>query len=184
MERYYQLIKSEKVVLSYKGGIDADAIHHLVRLVEKNLADADEKLSIRKKIVNLTVEALQNILNYFSEEALDKFLENESFMILTSNKQNYEILTGNYISIQRMKTLKKRIDNVNMMSQEDLQKVYLDILENPKVSITRGAGLGLIDMARRSQNKITYQFNDYNEDYTLFLMTTTINKVKNEVAVA
>jgi hypothetical protein len=68
-----------------------------------------------------------------------------------------------------------------MMSAEDLQKVYLDILENPKVSINRGAGLGLIDMARRTQNKINYAFNEYDQEHILFMMSMTVGRVKDTV---
>jgi Family of unknown function (DUF6272) len=183
IDRYYQLIQNEKILLTYKGSMDGETISFLVKLVEKSITEAGEKLAIRKKIVNILVESLQNILNYFAEESLDKSLENESFVIVTCTKQDYEITVGNYLSTQRMKTLKKRIDNVNMMSQEDLQKVYLDILENPKVSMSRGAGLGLIDMARRTQNKISYSFSPYDNDYVLFMMGMVINRVKDTVTI-
>lgn len=181
LERYYQLIQNEKILLCYKGAIDGDVVSSLIKLIEKNISSSGEKLAIRKKVINILVEALQNILNYFAEESLDKSFENESFAIVTCTKQEYEITVGNYISAHRMKTLKKRIDNVNMMSTEDLQKVYLDILENPKISISRGAGLGLIDMARRTQNKINYAFNEYDQEHILFIMSMTVGRVKDAV---
>lgn len=181
IERYYQLIQNEKILLCYKGAIDGEAVTALVKLMEKNISLSGEKLTIRKKVINILVEALQNVLNYFAEESLDKSFENESFVIVTCTKQEYEITIGNYISAHRMKTLKKRIDNVNMMSVEDLQKVYLDILENPKVSMSRGAGLGLIDMARRTQNKINYAFNEYDQEHILFMMSMTVARVKDAV---
>jgi len=184
IERYYQLIQTEKILLTYKGSMDGETISFVVKLIEKSITEGGEKLAIRKKVVNILVEALQNVLNYFAEESLDKSLENESFVIITCTKQEYEITVGNYLSTQRMKTLKKRIDNVNMMSQEDLQKVYLDILENPKVSMSRGAGLGLIDMARRTQNKINYTFSPHDNDYVLFMMGMTITKVKDSVVIS
>lgn len=180
-ERYYQLIQNEKILLCYKGAIDGDVVSSLVKLMEKNISSSGEKLAIRKKVINILVEALQNILNYFTEESLDKSFENESFLVVTCTKQEYEITVGNYISAHRMKTLKKRIDNVNMMSTEDLQKVYLDILENPKVSMSRGAGLGLIDMARRTQNKIDYAFSEYDQEHILFMMSMTVGRVKDTV---
>jgi hypothetical protein len=183
IERYYQLIQNEKILLSYKGSVDGEVIGSLVKLIEKSITEAGEKLAIRKKVVNILVESLQNVLNYFSEESLDKSFENESFVVVTCTKQEYEITVGNYLSSQRMKTLKKRIDNVNMMSQDDLQRVYLDILENPKVSVNRGAGLGLIDMARRTQNKISYSFSQYDSEHVLFVMSMTIGRVKDTVSI-
>lgn len=181
IERYYQLIQNEKVLLCYKGAIDSDVVSSLLKLVEQSTGLSGEKLATRKKLINILVEALQNVLNYFSEESLDKSFENESFVIVTCTKQEYEITIGNYISAYRMKTLKKRIDNVNMMSFEDLQKVYLDILENPKVSINRGAGLGFIDMVRRTQSKINYAFHEYDQEHVLFIMNMTVGRVKDVV---
>lgn len=181
IERYYKLVQNEKIILCYQGAIDGDVVSSLVKLMEKNISCSGERLAVRKKVINILVEALQNILNYFAEESLDKSFENESFLIVTCTKQEYEITIGNYISAHRMKTLKKRIDNVNMMSYEDLQKVYLDILENPKISMSRGAGLGLIDMARRTQNKINYAFNEYDQEHNLFMMSMTVGRAKDAV---
>jgi hypothetical protein len=181
VDRYHQIIQKEKVLLAYKGCIDGDTVTYLVKLAEKNVASTNEKLAIRKKVISILVEAIQNIVNYFAEESLDKSFENESFVIVAAQQNQYEVLVGNYISGHRMRALKKRIDNVNMMSAEDLQKVYLDILENPKVSITRGAGLGLIDMARRTQSKINYSFVEYDQDHVLFMMSMTVARVKDVV---
>ncbi len=181
IDKYHQIIQKEKVLLAYKGCIDGDAVTYLVKLTEKNMTSINEKLTIRKKVISVLVEAIQNIVNYFAEESLDKFFENESFVIVTAQKNQYEVLVGNYISVHRMRTLKKRIDNVNMMSSEDLQKVYLDILENPKVSITRGAGLGLIDIARRTHSKINYSFAEYDQDHVLFIMSMSVARVKHIV---
>ncbi|MDW8296428.1 MAG: SiaB family protein kinase [Raineya sp.] len=181
VDKYHQIIQKEKVLLAYKGCIDGDTVTYLMKLAEQNIASINEKLIIRKKVISILVEAVQNIVNYFAEESLDKSFENESFVILSMQNNQYEIYVGNYVSRHRMRALKKRIDNVNMMSPEDLQKVYLDILENPKVSITRGAGLGLIDMARRTQNKINYLFAEHDQDYVLFMMNINIARVKDVV---
>ena len=62
--------------------MDGETISFLVKLVEKSITEAGEKLAIRKKIVNILVESLQNILNYFAEESLDKSLENDTIIYL------------------------------------------------------------------------------------------------------
>ena len=182
IKKYYQFISEHDIIISYRGIVDGEAIASIIKLVEKRLLLSKETLKIRKKVINVLVESLQNILHYFEEESLEIGYVEQSFMTILKQKDKYVIFTGNLLSVQRAKSLKKRIDNVNSMGQDDLHSLYMSVLETPKVHITRGAGLGFLDMAKRTENKIKYDFQYFNEQYMLFILELVIENSKKVVS--
>ena len=65
------------------------------------------------------------------------------------------------------------------MSKEDLRKYYREILDNNLISNKGGADLGMIDMARKSGEKLQYNFTEVNESLSFFYLTVKVSK-KNE----
>jgi hypothetical protein len=53
--------------------------------------------------------------------------------------------------------------------------LYTNTLSASELSEKGGAGLGLIEIARKSGNKIKYQFEKYDDEFSLFFMDTLIS---------
>jgi hypothetical protein len=49
-------------------------------------------------------------------------------------------------------------------------------LNNGELSEKGGGGLGLIDIAKKSRNKLQYSFREIDEDYSFFTLTVKILK--------
>jgi hypothetical protein len=175
---YSQLLEQHQIQFAYKGEIDSEVVGYIIRMVEHKLVLEKEPLLVRKKIVNILIESLQNIVNYFSEEAIDKSFVSESFVLIQKNEETYQIYTSNYLSKQKTLSLKKRLDNVNMMDDDSLRDVYVQILETPKKSSGNGAGLGFIDIVRKSKHKITYDFSEHSSDLDVFAMKILVERKK------
>ena len=71
--------------------------------------------------------------------------------------------------------LKKKIDEINAMTKEELKSYYLESLKNTELSEKGGAGLGMIDMARKSGQKLDYRFDPLNDRFTFFSLMITID---------
>ncbi|WP_425482535.1 DUF6272 family protein, partial [Fulvivirga aurantia] len=61
--------------------------------------------------------------------------------------------TGNYLLNKEIPGIRTRIEMVNAMSEEEVKELYRGILNFGGVSQGGGAGLGFVDLARRSGNK-------------------------------
>ena len=51
-----------------------------------------------------------------------------------------------------------KIDKINSMSRDELKDMYKFILNHQKLSAKGGGGLGLVDIARKTGNKLEYSF--------------------------
>jgi hypothetical protein len=70
--------------------------------------------------------------------------------------------------------LQSRIEDINSLSPEGLKERYKQVLNNGNISNKGGAGLGIIDIARKSGSKLEYKFNHHNDSLSFFSLTVRI----------
>jgi hypothetical protein len=177
LQEYYSNLNKGNVILAYKGSITSEIINDILEGVEKKLEEVDEDSKLRKKIYNILVESLQNLFHHIemSHEGINEELE-PKFGILAVVKENelYKIITGNFINVRRIKFLKEKINKINSLSKDELKDMYKFILNHQKLSAKGGGGLGLVDIARKSGNKLEFEFYNYNDDYYFFNLTISV----------
>lgn len=174
----FEQMNRGEVIVAYKGEINADIIADTLSLIEAKLEDADIKNSIKKRLYNVLVEGLQNLYHHVDmPKELTKVDQNSNIgiFIISFVDSGFRISTGNFVKHEKVKSIKEKIDNINSLSSEELKDFYKFVLNNQKFSAKGGGGLGLIDMARKTGNKLEYNFIEYNSDYDFFNLTTYIN---------
>ena len=75
---------------------------------------------------------------------------------------------GNFVDNKKVPYLKDKIDKINSLSEDELKEMYKFILNHQKLSAKGGGGLGLLDMARKTGNKLQYYFYDFDDDNKFF----------------
>ena len=173
VQEYYSKLNGGDVILAFKGSITTDLINNVLEEIETKLENVDEESKIRKKVYNVLVETLQNLYHHVGElpDALktrDKFESKFGILVLAKVHDSYKITTGNFVTSEKIKFLKDRIDKINSLSKDELKDMYKFILNHQKLSAKGGGGLGLVDIARKTGNKLEYTFQHYAEDYYFF----------------
>ena len=69
-----------------------------------------------------------------------------------------------------LRSLKRRIKRINRSSHEEIKELYKFILNHQRISAKGGGGLGLVDIARKTGNKLEYAFKEYDENYSFFYL--------------
>jgi len=177
LEAYFRKMQSDGIVMSYKGAATGGLISSMVDIVQNRLADLEPKLTVKKKVFSILVEILQNIYHHFEEVAMANEKEDDviMFVLARSETGNYCINSGNYMSRAHVPALQRRIEETNALSQDELKEKYRQVLNNGNLSNKGGAGLGIIDIARKSGNKLEYNFNHYNDNLSFFSLTVRIS---------
>lgn len=199
VELYSHLVH-EQVLLAYNGEIDGELIDMLVQLTEKALKKASSVLKVRKKIVNILIESLQNTYHYIhgliekQDESLSKVIKSPFLIIckdpyqkisvedtiteekeIATEDENYWILVGNWIDRPNAQNLKSRIDYLQNLTEDELQEYYIKVLNKDELPTEGGAGLGLIDMMRRSQRQVFFEFKETEEDFSVFMLKIKVH---------
>ncbi len=175
---WYNKMKEGNIILAYKGSISADLITNVLGTVEARLANINEDSKIRKKVYTVMVEALQNLYHHIEEPPECEEELEAKFAIFIFSKVSagqYKISTGNFVKNEKIQLLKDRMDQINYLSPDELKVLYKLILNNEEFSDKGGGGLGMIDIARKTGNKLEYKFHTYNSDYHFFCLDVIIN---------
>ncbi len=144
VHEYYSKLNGGDVLVAFKGSVTTDLINNILEEIEEKMESADEQAKIRKKVYNVLVESLQNLYHHVEElpESLKSDFESK-FGILVVSRENeaYKISTGNFITSEKIKFLKDKIDKINSLSKEELKDMYKFILNHQKLSAKGGGGL-------------------------------------------
>lgn len=180
VENYFSGQCKGSNILFYKGNIDSDIINTMLDTVEDKLVGSNELPRIRKKVYNVLVESLQNLYHHVDKVPAG-FTDqvSEKYGMLSVNKVDggYKILTGNFIHKDNVKTLEERINKINRSTHEEITELYKFILNHQRISSKGGGGLGLVDIARKTGNKLGYSFLPYDDICSFFYLNIFVGDV-------
>jgi hypothetical protein len=165
----FSIMMDHNVVLIYHGNFDQDMIKSVLGMTERKLNQEKVDENVKKRLFNVMIEGLQNIAKH--QMVNDTHYP---FLLISKDEASYHILTGNYISNSKIELVKGKIDTVNGMNKEELKEYYKQSRLNSVISDVGGAGLGFIDMARKSGNKMNYKFCETSNERSLFILHNTI----------
>lgn len=169
---------AQKLVLVYQGEFTQESTKSILAMAERNLDTTGEDSSIRRKVFNVMVEALQNIVKH-SDELVDGAIKSHAAIFLIGRDDNsYSIMSGNPIRKSNVEKLTGTLQKINSLEKDGLKELYKEIIKNTTISDKGGAGLGFVDMARKSGEKLEYQFPEMNSDYAFFCLKVNISRMK------
>jgi hypothetical protein len=179
VENYFSDLINGDTLVYYKGNIDQEIIHKVLDTVEEKLIRDNEQSKLRKKVYNVLVESLQNLYHHVDKAPEDFADQNaEKYGMLAINKVDggYKIVTGNFIHTENIKTLEEKIKRINKSSHEEITELYKFILNHQRISSKGGGGLGLVDIVRKTGNKLDYTFKEYNDECSVFYLNILVGE--------
>ncbi len=97
--------------------------------------------------------------------------------MVSKGEDCYNIITGNVIKNEKVPGLKESLELVNSLDKEGLSKLYKTQIKEGRISEKGGAGLGLIDIAKKTGSVLSYQFKELTDEVSFFILTSTIKRV-------
>jgi len=178
----YEKMRENNIMLTFKGEVTVDLVNSVLKIIEDRLDRIEEDRKTRKKVYNVLVECLQNLCNHIetTDFEVKGYDSKTALLIIETDMNGYSVVTGNYVPTDKVEGLKARIDEINSVSKEELRELYKKILNNGQYSEKGGGGLGFIDIARKSGQKLKYSFQKVNEEIQFFSLQIDVPKVDKE----
>lgn len=180
VEEYFSTCRGWQVLICYAGAISEKEVDAALVEVDRRL-EASYPLPFAKRVYNVLVEDLQNLFHHADFFPPDVLPEPEqqlakSFGLFCVGLADGEcrILTGNFIRPSEEDAIRSRVDELNSMDSEALRDYYRQVLNNEVYSVKGGGGLGLIDIARKSRQKLRYRFYPVEEGYLFYLLEVRV----------
>ncbi|MDR0713684.1 MAG: SiaB family protein kinase [Bacteroidales bacterium] len=165
------------VFFAFEGEISSERINVILEEIETKTEAMRIELRLRKKVYNIMVECLQNLYHHSDEvpkTMADRLGKSYGVVVLKRKKNTFMLTVGNFVSIDKVKSLSEKIEKLNSLSKEELKEMYKFILNYQKLSPKGGGGLGLIDIARKSGHKLSYQFSQFDDMYSFYKLDIVI----------
>ena len=178
VNQLYAEICGDDVFFAYEGGIASEQINSILEELEKKFIEVSTNIKIRKKIYNIMVESLQNLFHHSDdvpEDLISVLGKRYGMIVVRRNNDDFVLTVGNFISSDKVKYLSEKIEKINSLSNDELKDMYKFILNYQKISSKGGGGLGLIDIARKSEKQLEYMFYPYNDNYYFYRLNIFVS---------
>jgi len=168
-------LEKDGVIFSFSGVITQDILIALGKEL-KNTVMIKSKLSTATKIFSIFVEQMQNITKY-SDEKISKHENEISFGIVTvgysKNDNSYYLMCGNIIDKTKTNSISEKLNRIKNMNSDELKEYYKKKIKENMDKDGKSAGLGFIEMARKSQ-KLDYIITSIDSKNSFFTIKTII----------
>jgi len=181
LENLISDLKSRDAIFYFKGNVDSDVINTVLDTVELKLITVNEHPRLRKKVYNVLVESLQNLYHHADlvPEGFDApHPEKYGIILMDKFSEGYRITTCNFIFTERVRELETKLTKINNSTNDEIKEIYKEILNHQEITEKGLGGLGLIDIARKTGNKLEYKFKKYNEAFFIFSLCVFVNNEK------
>ena len=175
----FQRISNDDFEYVYRGYFSHNITKKILFLADTNISKVTSQQTLQKRIYYIMVEGLQNITRHQDEIANLNTEKYPGIFAIQKNGERYYISTGNIVANANIPALKEKLDTINSLNPEELKKFHREMLTTGSMSDKGGAGLGLIEMSRKSGNKLLYNFEKLDDEYTYFYLQTLIPNDKN-----
>ncbi len=164
-------LAAERLMFAYRGEVTADNSVSLLTLLEREMEFSDFSLLERKRLFMFALENLQNITRHGAGKREDL----TSLVVYNKNAEGYTISSGNALRKSEVRGLRRNLERINSLEPDKIREVYRSMLQNSVVGKKGGAGLGLMEMARKTGNRLDYDFYPIDDKYSYFILSKTIS---------
>lgn len=172
----HRTMLAQKLVLVYDGEFTQESTKSILAMAERNLDTTGEESTIKRKVFNVMVEALQNIVKHSDELVDGEAKSHSAIFLIGKDNQRYSIMSGNPIRKENIGKLTATLERINGLDKEGLKELYKEIIKNTTISEKGGAGLGFVDMARKSGDRLEYTFPEMNSEYAFFCLKVNVSR--------
>ncbi|WZL72756.1 SiaB family protein kinase [Clostridiaceae bacterium 35-E11] len=165
------MLSNNGILIIFSGRFSQGIIEELGDALKNHLESEETPKNEIYNVFSVFIEQTQNIKNYTYTKKdspnYDRML-NSGVVCIGRSNDGYYVLSGNFVENKDLQKLTDYIDTIASLDKTALKKLYKEQLKKEISPDSLGAGLGLIDMARKSISPISYFVNKIDDDLSFF----------------
>ena len=163
----------ERLMFVYRGVVTNENSVPLLMLLEKEMENSEFGFVGRKRLFMFVLESLQNVSRHSNQSQHADM----SLVVYSRADNGFTVTTGNVLPSANINDLKVKLDEINNLQTNEIRNMYRQMLSTSKFSNKGGAGLGLIEMAKKTGNKLDYDFVPLDNEFSYFILSKTVDSV-------
>ncbi|MCB0766651.1 MAG: SiaB family protein kinase [Flavobacteriales bacterium] len=170
----YERFAGDRLTFLYSGAFLDEHTARLINMQEEHLESEGASRVTRGKLTFVLVEAYQNIVRHRVKGASIMNGADRSLFLVRNAGQAHEVTAINAVAGAEVEALRRSLDRLSGLDLGEMKRIFLRGLQNEARTERGGAGLGLVEMARRSGNPLRHAFVGIDEQHQLFALQVLV----------
>lgn len=167
-----QTLEQNGVIFSFSGAISQPILVSIGETIEDKLETMNLSNKIIQNVFGVLTEQMQNIMSY-SKRKTDNIQTDEKAYGITvvgqeQDSERFFICSGNVITQEEGNALQEKLDRINAMNPDELKAYYKESRKSGRDSHAKGAGLGFLEMAKRSSHPLNFKIEKISDNNAFF----------------
>ena len=175
----YDSFEDHGISLVYVGKFNHTITKVFTALTSEDTEKLNETPKVQRTLHHSLIEILQNMTKHSNNMFHDISFGKGLFMLGRKNEA-YHIITANVVNNEQEEDLRTAIDELNACTPAELKAMYKKQLREGKISGKGGAGLGLIDITRKTGNPLDYMFFPADDKNKYFVLKVKVDSALKE----
>jgi Family of unknown function (DUF6272) len=174
------ILRQRAINFAYSGYVTETVLSGVGDAIKQKLALDDADTKTLRGVFSVFVEAMQNMIRYSAEKVPNSVAElpfiEMRYGVLTIGQEgdDYVVHAGNLIARSDVEQLRARLSQIREMNKEQLRALYKERLRAGPEEGSKGAGLGLMEIARRASKPIEFDFADVDDEHAFFTLKISV----------
>jgi hypothetical protein len=168
-----KILQNYGALISFSGRFTQEVIEELGDAVKKYLETETVSQNDTYNVFSVFIEQTQNIKNYSSQKSglpMGDRIANSGIVAIGKSDEGYFVSSGNLVDNKDIPMLIDRLNEIAALDKAGLKKLYKEQMKKSISPDSTGAGLGLIDMARRAKKPLSHSMVSLDDQISFFTL--------------
>lgn len=172
------LLDQQGLFFCFSGPLSQTLLVEIGDILKNRMKSDEANSSTILKVFSVFIEQAQNILHYSSEKVFfspDQHTRlSHGIVAVGYNQEHYYVVCGNLVKNESVDKLRGLLMVLQNMSKEELKEYYKEQRKKSAPQDSKGAHLGLIELARKAIKPIEFYFHPIDHQNTFFSLKTEV----------
>lgn len=176
IQNWFKQAETDGVLFCLRGPMSQEVIEMIENVLKERVERTESERGSTLRVFSIFVEQVQNIIRYSGQKVQVATGEGEVGvgMVLVGYKDGHFFVScGNLIKTVDQPKLEQQLEQIQGMDKEALRVHFKERGRKAPMAGSRGAGLGLIGMARHARD-FSFSFSPWEDGLTLFSMQVVV----------
>jgi len=174
LSRIREEITREGVMICFNGAFVHSIIEEIGNALRRYLEDNEVKRGAALDVFSVYIEQAQNVRNYLARKHFADAAHANAIIIIGRRAERYVVSSGNIVEAGDREDLAARLETVRSLDAAGLRALFKERLRAETPDKKGGAGMGLIEIARRCAEPFQYSFRPVDERHSFFCLTVVV----------
>lgn len=173
----HQQFELANIQICFNGPLSHSIIEELGLAVRRYLENDTGGSDKMMDVFAVYIEQTQNVRNYAYKKQQDNPAAtqfNAITLLIGREGDHYVVICGNVISQHDLPIVQDKIEQIRALDAAGLKQLYKTQRRKPVEPGAQGAGLGLIDMARKTSEPLSYEVQNIDSETAFFTLKAVV----------